>query len=61
MNRGYFALDTHKTHYRIIHDVSSYQDLLQNSRFEIASVYAGNDEHIQVTYKENEDLHIGNG
>lgn len=58
---GYFALDTNKTHYRIIHDIASYQDLLQNSRFEINSVYAGSEEHLQVTYKEHEDLHIGNG
>lgn len=58
---GYFALNTNRTQYRIIHDPAAYQDLLQNSRFDIISVYSGSDKHLQVTFTENEELHIGNG
>jgi hypothetical protein len=53
-------METNRTHFRIIHDSASYQELLQNSRFQVDSVYVGKGEHLQVHYSELDDLHIGN-
>jgi hypothetical protein len=60
LNRGYFGMETNRSQFRIIHDSESYQELLQNSRFQIDSVFVGAGDHLQVNYSELDDLHVGN-
>jgi hypothetical protein len=55
---GYFAMDTRKATFEIISDVSRWNDLLHNDRFEISSEYF-QDNFLQVTYTEREEFHVG--
>jgi hypothetical protein len=57
---GYLALDTNRTKFRIINSPDEWQLLLQNDRFEITNVFFHQNNHIQVSYKEREEIHMGN-
>jgi hypothetical protein len=57
---GYLALNTNKSQFRIINNNSQWQQLLQNSRYQVKSVYSNAEDHLQVVYGENSELHEGN-
>jgi hypothetical protein len=54
-------MQENRSHFRVISDNNSYQELLQNSRFQINSVYVGSGEHLQVHFSEIDELHISSG
>jgi hypothetical protein len=53
-------LQTNKTQFRIIKSPAEWQELLQNSRYEILNVFFNEDNFIQVSFKENDEYHMGN-
>lgn len=57
---GYFALNTNRSQFRIINSPAEWQELLQNEQYIITDVYINSNNNIQVTFKENEQMHTGN-
>ena len=57
---GFFALNTNRSQFKIISDEASWQELLQNDRYEINNVYSNNFEHLQVSFTERDVYHSGN-
>jgi hypothetical protein len=57
---GYLALNTNRTQFRIINSPAEWQLLLQNDRYEITNVFFADNNRIQVSFKEQDEYHIGN-
>jgi hypothetical protein len=57
---GYLALNTNRTQFRIINSPAEWQLLLQNDRYEITNVFFAETNQIQVSFKEQDEYHVGN-
>lgn len=58
---GYFALNTNKTTHEFINELSEWNELLHNDRYNINNIYfEPENKCIQVTYSEEESVHVGN-
>jgi hypothetical protein len=57
---GYFALNTNRRQFKIIHDPVEWQEMLQNDQYIINDAFVNELGRLQVSYTEQQEFHLGN-